>query len=96
MKKSSFIELEGKDRKKNTPIFDVKVSMENRLTNEPPIEELIEKLDLNHCMNDAVDSIILNKLLSSLNLSYNIPTDSTRFVIQTEKCTTSPMKARCS
>lgn len=33
MKKSSFIELEGKEKKRAIQFLDVKVSMENRVTN---------------------------------------------------------------
>lgn len=51
MKKSSFIELEDKDKKRALQFLDVKVTMENRVSNEAPIEELLEKIDISKCLN---------------------------------------------
>lgn len=50
--------------------------MENKITNESPIEELIENVDISRCISENNESIILTKLLTQINLNYNIPTDS--------------------
>ena len=76
MKKISNTELDIRDKRRSLQFLDVKVTMDNRLANEPPIEELVEKIDISKCLSDNYDSIIFCKLLSILYLNYNIPTDS--------------------
>lgn len=72
MKKSSFIELYQEKRR---PIqhLDIRITMENKNKNEQPVDELLEKVDISKCMSDHYDSIILSKLLTHLQLNYNIP-----------------------
>ena len=57
MKKSSFIELEDKDKKRALQFLDVKVTMENRVSNEAPIEELLEKIDITAWLNGVISDV---------------------------------------
>lgn len=50
--------------------------MDNRAHEESCIEELVEQMDLTKCLNESCDAIIFARLLSTLYLHYNIPTDS--------------------
>lgn len=84
----------GKDKKRPFQFLDVKVTMENRVSNEAPIEELLERIDISKCLNDGYDAIILSNLLTLLHLSYNIPTDSTSSLMQIERSSTFAMMAR--
>ena len=72
MKKSSFVELEGRDKRRPIQYLDVKVTMESRGKNESVVE-LIEKVDISPFMNPSYDSIVLCKLLKELQLNNNIP-----------------------
>jgi len=73
MKKSSFIELDGKDKPRPIQYIDIKVTMEGRMKGEGGIEELLEGIDISKCMNSHYDSIVFSKLLALLQLHYNIP-----------------------
>lgn len=68
--------------------------MENRVSNEAPIEELLERIDVSKCMNEGFDAIVLSNLLTLLHLSYNIPTDSTYLTMQIERSFTFAMMER--
>ena len=74
--KSSFVELEGKDKRRPIQYLDLKVTMESRIKGEVTVEELLEKVDISKVMNNSYDAIVLGRLLAQLQLYYNIPLES--------------------
>lgn len=81
MKKSSFIELDGKEKRRLIQFLDIKVTMENRTGPQNTIDQLLEKVDISKCMNEGYDSIMFQKMLDILRLEYNICIESTYILI---------------
>ncbi len=82
MKKSSFVELEGKEKRRPIQYLDIKVTTEGKGRADQVIEELLEKVDISSCMNDHYDSIVLSSLLVKLQLDYNIPLEGISFLLR--------------
>jgi adenine/guanine phosphoribosyltransferase-like PRPP-binding protein len=74
--KSSFVELEGRDKRRPIQYLDIKMTMESRNKGEAAVEELLERVDISKVMTNSYDAIVLGRLLAQLQLYYNIPLES--------------------
>ena len=73
--KSSFVELDGKEKHRLIQFINVKVAMEGKSKGES-VEEMLEAIDISGCMNGNYDAIVLSRLLNILLMYYNIPLES--------------------
>ena len=73
--------MEGRDKRRPIQYLDLKVTMESKNKGEVAVEELLEKVDISKVMNNSYDAIVLGRLLAQLQLYYNIPLESTHWLI---------------